>query len=306
MQMRERIRKIIPIAGLLILVILFSLTTDGKFFTWQNFQNIIMQASIALVAAVGTVFVMAHNNLDFSLGGACALASVLAYLCSGGNLWLFCVFAVVFGILCGLFTAGVHIYGKVPAFMGGLCLMFAGRGVAQTATASKYMMIAKSSVLNNFWVFLGVVVVVFGVGYFLFNYTKLGKYQKLIGTNPKATELSGVNVNKYKTLAFVVSGITLGIAACLTLSRSLAVTGNTGLNLETDVLLALSLGGISMAGGSATRIRSAIIGVLTYYILNNGMLLWGMNPDYVDIVKAVFFLATVSISIDRSEYDLIA
>lgn len=304
--MRDKIRKIIPIAGLLILIILFSFTTKGKFFTWQNVKNIVMQASIALVAAVGTVFVMAHNNLDFSLGGACALSSVLAYLCSGGNLWLFIPLAIVFGVLCGLFTSVIHIYGRVPAFMGGLCLMFAGRGIAQTATASKYMMIAASGKLNNFWVFLGVVTVVFGVGYFLFNYTKVGKFQKLIGTNPRATELSGISVNKYKTLAFVISGVTLGIAASLTLSRSLAVTGNTGLNLETDVLLALSLGGISMAGGSATRIRSAVIGVLTYYILNNGMLLWGMNPDYVDIVKAVFFLATVSISIDRSEYDLIA
>ena len=304
--MRDKIRKIIPIAGLLILIILFSLTTGGKFFTWQNLKNIVMQASIALVAAVGTVFVMAHNNLDFSLGGACALSSVLAYLVSGGNLWLFILLAIVFGILCGLFTAVIHIYGRVPAFMGGLCLMFAGRGVAQTATASRYMMIADSGKLNNFWVFLAVVAVVFGIGYFLFSYTKIGKYQKLIGTNPRATDLSGISVNKYKTIAFVISGITLGIASSLALSRSLAVTGNTGLNLETDVLLALSLGGISMAGGSATRIRSAIIGVLTYYILNNGMLLWGMNPDYVDIVKAVFFLATVSISIDRSEYDLIA
>ena len=304
--MRDKIRKIIPIAGLLILIILFSLTTGGKFFTWQNLKNIVMQASIALVAAVGTVFVMAHNNLDFSLGGACALSSVLAYLVSGGNIWLFIILAIVFGVLCGLFTAVIHIYGRVPAFMGGLCLMFAGRGVAQTATASRYMMIADSGKLNNFWVFLAVVAVVFGIGYFLFNYTKIGKYQKLIGTNPRATDLSGISVNKYKTIAFVISGITLGIASSLALSRSLAVTGNTGLNLETDVLLALSLGGISMAGGSATRIRSAIIGVLTYYILNNGMLLWGMNPDYVDIVKAVFFLATVSISIDRSEYDLIA
>lgn len=304
--MRDKIRKIIPIAGLLILIILFSLTTGGKFFTWQNLKNIVMQASIALVAAVGTVFVMAHNNLDFSLGGACALSSVLAYLVSGGNLWLFIILAIVFGVLCGLFTAVIHIYGRVPAFMGGLCLMFAGRGVAQTATASRYMMIADSGKLNNFWVFLAVVAVVFGIGYFLFSYTKIGKYQKLIGTNPRATDLSGISVNKYKTIAFVISGITLGIASSLALSRSLAVTGNTGLNLETDVLLALSLGGISMAGGSATRIRSAIIGVLTYYILNNGMLLWGMNPDYVDIVKAVFFLATVSISIDRSEYDLIA
>ena len=304
--MRERIRKIIPIAGLLILILLFSLTTDGKFFTWRNAQNIVMQASIALVAAVGTVFVMAHNNLDFSLGGACALSSVLAYLCSGGNLWLFCVLTIVFAVLCSLFTAAVHIYGRVPAFMGGLCLMFAGRGIAQTVSATQSMMITKAAKLNNIWVFLGVIVVVYGVGYLLFNYTKIGKYQKLIGTNPKATNLSGIGVDRYKTLAFIVSGVTLGIASCLTLSRSLAVTGNTGLNLETDVLLALSLGGISMAGGSATRIRSAIIGVLTYYILNNGMLLWGMNPDYVDIVKAVFFLATVSISIDRSEYDLIA
>lgn len=304
--MRERIRKIVPIAGLLILVLLFSLTTDGKFFTWRNAQNIIMQASIALVAAVGTVFVMAHNNLDFSLGGACALSSVLAYLCSGGNLWLFCVLTIVFAVLCSLFTAAVHIYGRVPAFMGGLCLMFAGRGIAQTVSATQSMMITKAAKLNNIWVFLGVIVVVYGVGYLLFNYTKIGKYQKLIGTNPKGTNLSGISVDRYKTLAFIVSGVTLGIASCLTLSRSLAVTGNTGLNLETDVLLALSLGGISMAGGSATRIRSAIIGVLTYYILNNGMLLWGMNPDYVDIVKAVFFLATVSISIDRSEYDLIA
>lgn len=304
--MRERIRKIVPIAGLLILILLFSLTTDGKFFTWRNAQNIVMQASIALVAAVGTVFVMAHNNLDFSLGGACALSSVLAYLCSGGNLWLFCILTIVFAVLCSLFTAAVHIYGRVPAFMGGLCLMFAGRGIAQTVSATQSMMIMKASKLNNIWVFLGVIVVVYGVGYLLFNYTKIGKYQKLIGTNPKATNLSGIGVDRYKTLAFIVSGVTLGIASCLTLSRSLAVTGNTGLNLETDVLLALSLGGISMAGGSATRIRSAIIGVLTYYILNNGMLLWGMNPDYVDIVKAVFFLATVSISIDRSEYDLIA
>ena len=304
--MRDKIRKIIPIAGLAGLIILFSLTTGGKFFTLQNAKNIVMQASIALVAAVGTVFVMAHNNLDFSLGGACALSSVLAYLCSGGNLWLFILLAIVFSVLCGLFTSVIHIYGRVPAFMGGLCLMFAGRGVAQTATASQYMMIAESGQLNNFWVFLAVAVTVFGIGYFLFNYTKIGKYQKLIGTNPRATELSGISVNKYKTIAFVISGVTLGIAATLTLSRSLAVTGNTGLNLETDVLLALSLGGISMAGGSATRIRSAVIGVLTYYILNNGMLLWGMNPDYVDIVKAVFFLATVSISIDRSEYELIA
>lgn len=304
--MRDRIQKIIPLAGLVILVLLFSFTTAGRFTSANNLTSLVMQSAIALVAAIGTVFVMAHDNLDFSLGGACALSSVLTFLVSGGNIYLFFIFCIVFGILCGLFTAFVHIKGQVPAFMAGLCIMFAGRGLAQSVSASQNMLMVQATSFNNLWVFMGIIAIVFAVGYLLFNYTKLGKYQKLIGTNPVATKMSGVNVNKYKMLAFIVSGVTLGIAACLTVMRSGSVNGNTGLNLETDVLLALSLGGIPMSGGSATKIRAAVIGVLIYYILNNGLTLWGLNSDYVDIVKAVFFLFTVTISIDRSQKKLVA
>lgn len=304
--MSERVRKVIPLTGLVILILIFSLTTDGLFVRWSNIKSIIMQSSIAFVAATGTVFVMAHNNLDFSLGGALALSSVLAYLVTGGAMIPFFIMCIVFGVLCGLLSAMIHIKGRVPAFMAGLAIMFAGRGVAQSVNAKQSMLMVSAAALNKMWIILCVMAVVFIAGYILFNYTKIGKFQKLIGTNPKAAELSGINVDKYKTIAFIVSGVTIGIAACLTVIRSAAINGNIGLNLETDVLLALSLGGISMAGGSATRIRSAIIGVSIYFILNNGLTLWGLDADYVDIVKAVFFLFTVAISIDRSQYDLIA
>ena len=130
-----------------------------------------------------------------------------------------------------------------------------------------------------------------------------GKYQKLIGTNPKAAELSGISVSKYKTIAFVLSGLTLGIAACLTVVRSPNIVSSIGTNLETNVLLALSLGGMSM--GSSSKMRSAVIGTLIFYILNNGLTLWGLDANYVDIVKAAFFLFTVTISIDRSQYEVI-
>lgn len=304
--MREKIKKIIPIAGLVIIFLIFAFTTDGKFLAPVNLQNLIIQSAITMVAAVGTAFVMAHNNLDFSLGGACALSCVLAYLVAGQNLILFFVLCIVFGVLCGLFSAFLHIKGQIPAFMAGMCLMFAGRGVAQSVAARRSMLMVGAASLNNITFFLIVLVVVVVLGFVIFNYTKIGKYQKLIGTNPKATELSGINVNKYKTIAFAISGATIGIAACLTVIRSAAIIGNTGLNLETNVLLALSLGGISITGGSATRMRSAIIGTLIFFILNNGLTLWGLNADYVDIVKAVFFLLTVTISIDRSQYDTIA
>ena len=304
--MRERVRKVVPLAGLIVLVLIFSLTTDGLFLRWNNIKSLIMQSSIALVAAVGTVFVMAHNNLDFSLGGACALSSVLAYLVTGGALLPFFLLSIVFGVLSSLLSALIHIKGRVPAFMAGLAIMFAGRGIAQSVYANRSMFMITATKYNKLWFFLIVIGVVLVAGFILFNYTKLGKFQKLIGANPKAANLSGVNVDKYKTLAFIVSGVTLGIAAGLTTIRSAAINGNTGLNLEIDVLLALSLGGISMAGGSATRIRSALIGVSIYFILNNGLTLWGLNADYVDIAKAVFFLLTVAISIDRSQYSLIA
>ena len=91
----------------------------------------------------------------------------------------------------------------------------------------------------------------------------------------------------------------------MTVIRIPSIVGSTGTNLETNVLLALSLGGMSMTGGSASRMRSAVIGTLIFFILNNGLTLWGLDPNYVDIVKAIFFLFTVTISIDRSQYEVI-
>ena len=248
---------------------------------------------------------MAHNNLDFSLGGACALSCVLSYLIVGNNLVLFFILCIVFGVICGLFSAVLHVKGEVPAFIAGMCLMFAGRGLAQSVAASNTMMLTQAAQLNNMWFFIVVLVVVVVIGYILFNYTKIGKYQKLIGTNPKAAQLSGISVGKYKTIAFIISGVTIGLASCLTVIRSPSIVGSTGTNLETNVLLALSLGGMSMTGGSASRMRSAVIGTLIFFILNNGLTLWGLDPNYVDIVKAIFFLFTVTISIDRSQYEVI-
>lgn len=290
---------------MLILFIIFSVTTGGLFLRWNNLQNLILQSAITMVAAVGTAFVMAHNNLDFSLGGACALSCVLSYLIVGNNLVLFFILCIVFGVICGLFSAVLHVKGEVPAFIAGMCLMFAGRGLAQSVAASNTMMLTQAAQLNNMWFFIVVLVVVVVIGYILFNYTKIGKYQKLIGTNPKAAQLSGISVGKYKTIAFIISGVTIGLASCLTVIRSPSIVGSTGTNLETNVLLALSLGGMSMTGGSASRMRSAVIGTLIFFILNNGLTLWGLDPNYVDIVKAIFFLFTVTISIDRSQYEVI-
>ncbi len=297
----ELLKKIVPFLGLIVLIILFALTTDGNFLTVKNLRNVISQAAVTMVASIGCCFVMAHDNLDFSLGGACALCAV-ASIILGKNISvaLMLPVCIIVGMCCGLLTGILHIKARIPAFMAGMCVMFAGRGVAQGASQSFSMTLPKEyKVLQNVWFYLGMVLIIFVVAYILFEFTKIGKYNKLIGSNPRCASLSGINVGKYKIIAFVISGFTVGMAAFMTVIRGSGVGTSTGSNLETNVLLALTLGGFPLTGGSSAKIRSAIIGTLTLYILNNGLQLWGMDPSLIYVVKGVVFLLVVYISIDR-------
>lgn len=300
----DNFKRIIPYAGFILIVVVFTFTTDGRFLTVKNMRIILTQAMITMVAAVGTTFVMAHNNLDFSLGGGCALCAVVAFLVTGGeNIPLIFLCCVGMGLFCGLCTALIHIKGRIPAFMAGMCIMFIGRGTVDVLIMKNgTIMKVKGDIshLANIYFYLFVLVLVVLAGYFLFNRTKVGKYQKLIGSNPVAAKLSGINVDKYKLFAFLISGATLGIASFLTLIRLGSLTATVGQNLETDVLISLCLGGMSMSGGSTSSIRGAIIGPLSYFMLANGMTLWGVDPHLVYVVKAGVFLLMAFITVDRS------
>lgn len=306
-KMKTVLKPIVPYLGLIIVFLLFAFTTEGKFATVNNMKLIITQCAITMVGAMGCTFVMAHNNLDFSLGGALALCSVIAFFVSEkiGFAWLL-PSCILVGIGCGLFTSLIHVKAGIPAFMAGLCIMFAGKGVTQAAYANKQMFLPRFvTSLSKLPFYLGIVVVLFAIAYFILNYTKIGKYNKLIGSNPQTAKLSGISIGKYKALAFTLSGICVGIAAYMTMVRTGGVTGSTGTNFETEVLLALTLGGIPLTGGSNTKMKAAIVGTLIYYFLNNGLILWGIDVKLVSIIKAVIFLAAVFITIDRGRNEIV-
>ena len=297
------IKKLIPFFGLIGLFVLFALTTNGRFLTATNLTNIVSQACVTMIAAIGCTFVMAHNNLDFSLGGACALAAVAAIVV--GNLvspWLILPVCLAVGTFCGFLTGFLHIKARIPAFMSGMCIMFIGRGVAQgTYQILPMRLPAELKFLQELWFYLAVLALVFVVAYILFEFTKIGKYNKLIGSNPKCANLSGVKVNKYKIIAFIISGFVVGIAAFVTVIRGGGAGAQTGNSLETNVLLSLTLGGLPLAGGSETKMRSAIVGALTLFILNNGLTMWGIDATLINVVKGVVFLAVVFVSISHDK-----
>ena len=299
---RNFLKDIVPYVGLIALIVIFSLTTNGRFTATRNLTNIIGQSMVTMIAACGSVFVMAHNNLDFSLGGGCALIAALSFLITKGqNLFLTLLVCILFGMCCGMITALIHVKGKIPAFMAGMCIMFVGRGVVEGIASNTVMNLPAGAgkYANNLF-YLCFIVVVFVIASLLFNYTKIGKAQKLIGSNPNTAQLSCIAVGKYKTIAFAISGATLGISAFLTMIRIGSVTKTIGSGLETDVLIALTLGGIPLTGGTGTRVRAAFVGTLTYYVLGNGLTIWGVGANVISIVKSVIFIITVFITMERN------
>ena len=302
------LKKVIPFVGLIVLFVLFALTTNGKFLKPTNLTNILTQSCVTMIAAVGCTFVMAHNNLDFSLGGACALCAVAAIIVGNKvSIALIVPVCLVVGVLCGLITGILHIKMKIPAFMAGMCIMFIGRGVAQgTYQIFPMRLPTEYKILQETWFYVALTIVVFIAAYIVFEYTKIGKYNKLIGSNPKCAELSGVNVDMYKVIAFAISGLCVGIAAFATVIRGGGAGAQTGMSLETNVLLSLTLGGIPLAGGSETKLRSAILGSLTLFILSNGLTLWGIDPTLANVVKGVVFLVVVFMSIGRENGKVMA
>ncbi len=295
------VKAAVPFMGFILIFLLFSLTTGGKFLTISNLETLVIQAALVIVASVGAAFVMAHGNLDFSLGGATAISCMAAAMAGKISPLLVLPVGMVTGIGLSLISAFVHTQMHVPAFVVGMCIMILGKGMTQTLSAVVIMNAPASfSRMNAAWFYAFVVAVVFAFGYLLMEHTKVGQYNKAIGSNAEAAQLSGVPVNKYKTYAFMVSGLCIGICAFLTLIRSGGVSSTCGQNLETNTLIAVVLGGIPLSGGTRLRLYSVLLGAFSFYMLSNGLSIWGVNPDLVNIVKGAVFILFVYFTYDRN------
>ena len=138
---------------------------------------------------------------------------------------------------------------------------------------------------DNWIVKITVLAVLIAVGYYMFDFTRIGKDMKAIGGNANVAELSGVRVTRQKTLAYVIMGIFTAFAAFFSLARVGVASSTSGNGLDMDVLIALLLGGLPLTGGAGSRMSCAVVGAFSLAVLGNGLLLCGVTPNAVDGVK---------------------
>jgi ribose transport system permease protein len=142
--------------------------------------------------------------------------------------------------------------------------------------------------------------VFFVVAYVLLNNTRFGRYTFSMGSNEEATRLSGVDVDKWKILVYVVVGTFTGMAAVLYAAAYTSIVPNSGAGMEILGIAAVVIGGTSLAGGVGS-LSGTLIGVYIMAVLKQGLMSMGLQGHYQTFFTGIVVIAAVMLDIYRNK-----
>ena len=298
------LRAVLPIAGLFVIFIIFNIFTNWRMVS--NLPLVLSQAYVVMISATGVFFIMTMGGLDFSQGSILGISSIAVCILSKYNIPL----AILGGICTGAIIGGINGYfyvnRKIQSFIVTICTMFLLRGVIRYLTTNAP--VAGSAALVNFDTIelkVGITVIIVLTAFVIFRFTKFGKYLKAIGAGEKAAIFAGIRTDNMKFLVYVLAGAMTGFAAFINVIKVGSVTSSGGSQLETQILIALVLGGMPISGGAKVRFENIIIGSLLYIVLNSGLTMMGFSTQMMQLVQGVVFLIFVAVFADRKSIQII-
>ena len=298
------IRSILPIVGLVGIFLLFNILTGGGMVKSKNL--LLSQVYVTVISAMGVFFIMTTGGLDFSQGSIMGMASIAVCMLSKYNIVLAILGGILTGAVIGAFNGFFYVNRKIKSFIVTICSMFLFRGVIKYL-ASDAPVAASMKVydFDNMPFKLTLTLIVLVIGFVIFRFTKFGMYLKAIGAGEKAAMFAGIRTDRMKFLIYVLSGAITGLAAFLNVAKNGSATANAGNQLETQILIALVLGGMPISGGAKVRFSNIVVGSMLYVVLQNGLQMMGMSVQIQQLIQGVVFLVFVAIFADRQSLKVI-
>ncbi|MFT4149347.1 MAG: ABC transporter permease [Paracoccaceae bacterium] len=260
-------------------------------------------APVALLS-IGMTLVIATKGIDLSVGAVMAITGAIAatLVADGQPVALVVAVSLAVGLVCGLWNGVLVAFLDIQPIIATLILMVAGRGIAQLITEGviltfnndAFAFIGSGAVLGLpmpilIWAAAGLAV---GL---LVRRTALGLLIEAVGVNRRASTLAGVRSRFLILAAYAISGLCAAMAGMIvTADIRGADANNAGLWLELDAILAVVIGGTSLAGGRFS-ITASLIGALIIQALNTGILMSGWPPEFNLIVKAVVIVVILTL-----------
>lgn len=223
------------------------------------------------------------------------------------------ILAILMGGLFGLANGLMVSVMRLPAFIATLGTMMITRGlgsiVTNTATVTFPQAFAPGGSFRGIFKLKGAGLPQAGIptGFILLitlailmaillNKARPGRYILSLGSNKEATRLSGVNVVKWETLAYVISGLFAGLAGVSYAAVYSTLMPGTGNGFELDAIAGVVIGGTSLAGGVGS-ISGTLIGVFIMSVLKTGLPFVGVQPHYQLLITGFVLIIAVFVDV---------
>lgn len=303
----HQIKSFLPIISFVAILAFFAVATGGLLITPRNITLIISGGFTLMIATVGVYMIMSMGCLDFSQGSMMGLSCAVVCFLSQYNPVIAILGGIATGAVIGLINAVFHVKGQIQSFVVTMCMMFLLRGVIAyvTTTSPVYAATYLTALATNTPLLIGITVAVLVVAYLVLHFTALGSNLKAIGASESGARFAGINVQRTKIIIYVVAGCITGFAALINAIRVGSVTASSGNMLETQILIALVLGGMPINGGARSRFSSVVTGVLSYLVLQRGLVMMGFTTEIQQLIMGIVFVIMVAIFSERAANQVI-
>ena len=296
-------RELLLIVLIVTLIALMAILEPTTFPRAANAAVILLDTAQTGILACGMMVLLISGMFDLSIGGILGFSGIMAGL-AAKNLGLPPIVAFLVGCGWGMLLGAVNgvlvTRFKINALIATLATLSIYRGLLQlvsgagvTNIGNGFTVFGQTQILgiySPFW-FMAVIVVLFA---FLVGRTRYFRQAYYIGGNARAAKLSGINVDRTVFSFFVIMGLLAGLAGALLASRLNTAVVLAGQGVELKVITAVVLGGASLSGGVGT-IFGAFLGVLLMALLQNAMIIAGINPFWQLIVVGIVLLISVGL-----------
>ena len=277
---------------LIIYVIAVSLLKPS-FLSLSNLTNLVRSVSIVGIMACAITLVMLTSNTELSAGSILSFCACISCTFVDTNPFLSVAAPIIAGACCGLVNGFLVGKVKINSFVTTLGMSYVYQALALLYTGSRYLITKNEDgwykFLGNGYVFgIPMPVIVFAAValcvIFVQKKTIFGSHIYAVGSNATSARFSGINVSNTIMLTYVFGGTAIGISSIIMCSRVMSAQPYMGSGYEFEVLTAVVLGGLNVAGGKGT-VAGTVLGVIFVGVLKNSFTLLGIpaNLSYVGL-----------------------
>lgn len=291
---------------IVIFILVFSILYSKIFPTYYNISAVLLAMSTECIIVIGMAIMLICGEIDLSVGFNMSLAGIICtHLIVHEKQSILIAFAltmivsVIMGLINGLLVARVGVNSFITTLATGLVYsgvsLILTNGTTITHLPASFNVIGQATFFGLqipvWYAFALVVIFTYLVGR-----TKAFRQYYYIGSNKKAAALSGINVRKWKIIAFIITSLLASFAGIISAARFGNAAALVGSGMELKVITAAVIGGVSFMGGIGT-ILGAVLGTIFMALVNNGMIIAEVNQYWQQIIVGLIMLFAVILDV---------